>query len=262
MSGRRSAGVDLTGKRALVTGATAGIGAAIAEALCAAGCDVIITGRRKDRLEAQAAQWSDQHHVRVTAAAFDLSDRHGVQRVFEARPDFADVDILVNNAGLARGTDKMQEANAADWAQMIDTNIGGLLWMTRPIAAKMAARGDGHIVNLGSVAGRWTYPGGGVYCATKAAVGALSEGLRMDLHGTGVRVTNIEPGLVETEFSMVRFAGDEDRAKAVYEGTRALSAADVAETVLWCLARPVHVNVQELVLFPTDQASVRDVHRR
>ncbi|MGB1587077.1 MAG: SDR family NAD(P)-dependent oxidoreductase [Thermoplasmatota archaeon] len=251
----------MKGKRALVTGATAGIGAATAQALCQAGCDVIITGRRKDRLDAQAAAWSQQYHVAVTAAAFDVSDRGSVEQVFAARPDLADVDILVNNAGLARGTDKMHEADAADWAQMIDTNVGGLLWMTRPIAAKMAARGDGHIVNLGSVAGRWTYPGGGVYCATKAAVGALSEGLRLDLHGTGVRVTNIEPGLVETEFSMVRFSGDADRAKAVYEGTRALSAQDVAETILWCLQRPRHVNVQELVLFPTDQASVRDVHR-
>lgn len=262
MSDRRCGGVDLKGKRALVTGATAGIGAAIAQSLCAAGCDVVITGRRRDRLEAQAKDWSDRYHVQVTTAAFDLSDQATVEQVFAARPDLADVDILVNNAGLARGTDKMHEADPTDWAEMIDTNVGGLLWMTRPIAAKMAARGDGHIVNLGSVAGRWTYPGGGVYCATKAAVGALSEGLRMDLHGTGVRVTNIEPGLVETEFSEVRFRGDTARAKSVYAGTRALDAADVAETVLWCLARPAHVNVQELVLFPTDQASVRDVHRR
>ena len=221
---------------------------------------MVITGRRKERLT-EVAEALAVHGVRVSTACFDVRDAPAIQRLFAEQPDLADVDVLVNNAGLARGTDPMHKADPDDWQEMVDTNITGLLRMTRPIAGAMAKRGSGHIVNLGSVAGRWTYPGGGVYCATKAAVAALTEGLRFDLHGTGVRVTNIEPGLVETEFSQVRFRGDDAKAKAVYAGTRALSAADVAETVLWCLQRPDHVNVQELVLYPTDQASVRDVHR-
>ena len=253
--------MDLKGKRVLVTGATAGIGEAIAHAAAMAGADVVITGRRKQRLT-EVAEALAVHGVRVSTACFDVRDGAAIARLFEEQPELADVNVLVNNAGLARGTDPLHEADPDDWQEMVDTNITGLLRMTRPIAAAMAKRGDGHIVNLGSVAGRWTYPGGGVYCATKAAVAALTEGLRFDLHGTGVRVTNIEPGLVETEFSQVRFRGDAAKAKAVYAGTRALSAADVADTVLWCLQRPDHVNVQELVLYPTDQASVRDVHRR
>jgi len=252
--------MDLRGKHALVTGATAGIGAATAHALAAAGADVTITGRRQDRLQDIAAALA-VHGTNVASATFDVSDRAAVDAAFHARPALADVDILVNNAGLARGTDPMQAASVGDWEEMVRTNVLGLLYMTRPIAARMAERGAGHIVNLGSVAGRWVYPGGGVYCATKAAVGSLSEGLRYDLLGKNVRVTNIEPGLVETEFSVVRFRGDEARAKKVYAGFEALTPQDVAETIVWCLSRPAHVNVQELVLYPTAQAGVRDVAR-
>ncbi|MGB0651701.1 MAG: SDR family NAD(P)-dependent oxidoreductase [Thermoplasmatota archaeon] len=246
--------MDLEGKRVLVTGATAGIGEATARAFVEAGAHVVLAARRRERLDALVEELGD----RAEALVLDVADRAAV----EAAPAGAfEVDILVNNAGLARGTDPLHTADPSDWEEMVDTNVLGLLYVTRRVAAGMAARGEGHIVNLGSVAGRWTYPGGGVYCATKHAVRALSEGLRMDLHGSGVRVTNIEPGLVETEFSMVRFGGDEQRAAAVYEGTRALSAQDVAETILWCCGRPAHVNVQELVLFPTDQASVGMVLR-
>jgi 3-hydroxy acid dehydrogenase/malonic semialdehyde reductase len=253
--------VDLTGKTALITGATAGIGKAIATDLARAGANVIITGRRQERLDELAKQLAAPG-VTVATACFDVSNKDAVADAFASHPAMVDVDILVNNAGLARGTEPMQSADPDDWEEMIATNVVGLLRMTRPIAAAMSARRDGHIINLGSVAGRWTYPGGGVYCATKAAVATLSEGLRMDLIGRNVRVTNIEPGLVETEFSMVRFSGDEAKAKAVYQDTRALRPADVAETVRWCLQRPDHVNIQELVLFPTDQSSVRDVHRQ
>lgn len=249
--------------RILVTGATSGIGAATAEAFCAAGAkEVIVTGRRDERLRELARGWSDRYDLDVAAIVLDVRDRAAVEDVARDNPHLFDVDILVNNAGLARGTDRMQEADPEDWQEMVDTNVLGLLWMTRQVVPNMARKGAGHIVNLGSVAGRWTYPGGGVYCASKAAVRVLTEGLRMDLHGTGVRVTNIEPGLVETEFSIVRYHGDEERARAVYADTRPLRAEDVAETILWCCSRPPHVNVQELVLYPTDQAHVGMVHRR
>ncbi len=252
--------MDFSGKRVLVTGATAGIGEATAQAFAAAGAAVVLVGRREDRLAALAERLAASGAT-VQTLRLDIADRAAVEAAAQAEPGILDVDILVNNAGLARGTDPLQAAHASDWEEMVNTNILGLLYLTRLVAPKMEARGDGHIVNLGSVAGRWVYPGGGVYCATKFAVRALSEGLRLDLHGSGVRVTNIEPGLVETEFSIVRFAGDEDRAAKVYEGTRALTPGDVADTILWCCARPSHVNVQELVLFPTDQASVTRVHR-
>ncbi len=253
-------GMDFAGKRVLVTGATAGIGEATAEAFARAGANLVLVGRRADRLAAVAASLRERG-AGVETLELDVAHRAAVEAAAAARPDVLDVDILVNNAGLARGTDPMPAADPAHWEEMVQTNILGLLYLTRLVAPRMQARGDGHIVNLGSVAGRWVYPGGGVYCATKFAVRALSEGLRHDLHGSGVRVTNIEPGLVETEFSVVRFSGDTERAAKVYEGTRVLSAADVAETILWSCARPPHVNVQELVLFPTDQASVTRVHR-
>ncbi len=249
------------GRRVLVTGATAGIGAATAEAFCAAGAShVFLVGRREDRLQELAAKWADEHAAHVTPVVLDVSDRTAVDRIAAKHPEVFDVDILVNNAGLARGTDPIQAASVDDWEQMIDVNVKGLLYITRKALPNLIKR-KGHLVNLGSVAGRWTYPGGAVYCASKFAVRALSEGIRLDAQGTGLRVTNIEPGLVETEFSEVRFHGDKERAAAVYSDTRALTAADVAETILWCVGRPGHVNVQELVLYPTDQASVRDVVR-
>lgn len=251
----------MKGKRILVTGATAGIGAATANAFCAAGAaHVFVVGRREDRLQERAAAWADEHACHVHPVVLDVSDRDAVERLAAQHPEVFDVDILVNNAGLARGTDPVQAADLDDWDQMIDTNVKGLLYVTRLVLPSIIKR-KGHIVNLGSVAGRWTYPGGAVYSASKFAVRAISEGIRLDVQGTGVRVTNIEPGLVETEFSEVRFHGDTKRAKAVYSDTKPLQATDVADTILWCCTRPGHVNVQELVLYPTDQASVRDVVR-
>jgi len=244
---------------AVVTGASSGIGEATAEALAALKFNVIITGRRLDRLSVLAQKWKEKYRVEVLAEKFDVCAKKQVD-AFAKKYSERKISVLVNNAGLARGVEKMFEAKTEDWDVMIDTNIKGLLYMTRAFLPGMMERAEGHIVNVGSVAGRWTYPGGAVYCASKFAVRALSEGLRMDLLGTPLRVTNIEPGLVETEFSEVRL-GDKERAKSVYKGLKPLSAADVAECIAWSVSRPAHVNVQELVLFPTAQAAIHMVHR-
>jgi 3-hydroxy acid dehydrogenase / malonic semialdehyde reductase len=167
----------------------------------------------------------------------------------------------VNNAGLGRGLDRLPAGEPEDWDAMIDTNVKGVLYVTHAVVPAMVARGRGHIVNLGSVAGHEVYPGGAVYCATKHALGAITRGLRMDVLGTGVRVSTVDPGMVETEFSVVRFKGDQQRAKRVYEGLTALAAADIADAVLWCATRPPHVNVDEIIIKPTDQASATQVHR-
>lgn len=248
--------------RAFITGATAGIGAATARALAAAGYDLTLTGRRQERLDALAKEVGTDGRT-VDTLAFDVRDADALARLQQERGElFRGVDVLVNNAGLARGVEPVQEADPADWDEMIDTNIRGLLRVTRTILPDMVERGTGTVVNLGSTAGRWVYPGGTVYCATKHAVRAISEGIRMDVHGSGVRVTNIEPGLVETEFSQVRFKGDEARASKVYQGFDALTAEDIADTVAWCVSRPPHVDVQELVIFPTAQSSVRMIAKR
>lgn len=250
-------------KWALITGASSGIGWATAEALAGQGFDIFATGRRYEKLQELEKAIKARHpKAQVKLACFDVSDRFEVSEFVKAhKAEIADVEILVNNAGLARGVEKMQDASLDDWEVMIDTNIKGLLFMTRAVVEHMVKKNSGHIINLGSVAGRWTYPGGGVYCATKFAVRALSEGLRMDLLGTRVRVTNIEPGMVNTEFSVVRL-GDQAKADKVYEGMTPLSAQDIADTVAWCAARPAHVNIQELVIYPTDQAHVGQVARK
>lgn len=248
---------------ALITGATSGIGWATAKALAAQGQNLLLTGRRSERLETLKNEIQKQYSsLEVRLACFDISDRFEVGEFLKAQQDILpQVEILVNNAGLALGTDKMQSANLDDWEIMIDTNIKGMLFMTRALVAEMVKKNSGHIVNLGSVAGRWTYPGGGVYCATKFAVRALSEGLRMDLLGHNIRVTNIEPGMVHTEFSEVRLK-DKSAADKVYEGMKPLSSEDIAETIAWCVSRPSHVNIQELVIYPTAQAHVGQVARQ
>ncbi|MGZ3770362.1 MAG: SDR family NAD(P)-dependent oxidoreductase [Bdellovibrio sp.] len=249
-------------KWALITGASSGIGWATALALAEQGFSIFASGRRYDRLE----ELKKNIQVRfpktaVKIAAFDVSDRFEVSEFLKAhRDDLSAIEVLINNAGLAKGTDKMQEGSLDDWETMIDTNVKGLLFMTRGILDHMVQKNSGHIINLGSVAGRWTYPGGGVYCATKFAVRALSEGLRMDLLGTKIRITNIEPGMVNTEFSLIRF-GDQEKADKVYEGMTPLTAKDIAETIAWCVMRPAHVNIQELVIYPTEQAHVGQVAR-
>ncbi len=245
---------------ALITGASAGIGAATAEALAEKKWDLLLTARREDRLAHLSQRLSSQHKIKCEHVALDVRLKSDVDRL-AAEHGPKSIELLVNNAGLAKGIDKVFAADTDDWDVMIDTNIKGLLYMTRAFLPAMMERGRGHIVNLGSVAGRWTYPSGAVYCASKFAVRALTEGLRMDLLGTPIRVTNIEPGMVETEFSEVRL-GSRERAKTVYKGMQPLTARDVAETIVWCVERPPHVNIQELVLFPTDQAAIGMAHRR
>ena len=253
---------SLKGQLALITGATSGIGWATAQALAAAGCDLVITGRRQERLNTLQKELRALGGSRVEALCFDVRNRRELETLFEKSVALLkETRILVNNAGLARGVDPLPKGAISDWEEMIDTNVKGLLYITRLLLPFMVERKQGDIVNIGSVAGRWVYPGGAVYCASKFAVRALSEGLRMDVQGTGIRVCNIEPGMVETEFSEVRLR-DKEKAKSVYAGTRPLQAADIAQSVIWCLQAPRHVNVQELVIFPTDQAGVGFVHRQ
>lgn len=244
---------------AVITGASAGIGAATASALAEAKYNLILAARRKTRLDEMASELEKKHKVQVITASLDVSSKSLVD-IFAELHSIKPIEVLVNNAGLAKGIEKMNEAKTEDWDVMIDVNVKGLLYMTRAFLPEMIKRGRGHIVNIGSVAGRWTYPGGAVYCASKFAVRAISEGLRMDLLGSPIRVTNIEPGMVETEFSEVRL-GDAERAKAVYKGFKPLSSADIADAIKWCVERPAHINVQELVLFPTAQAAIGMVHR-
>lgn len=222
---------------------------------------LILTGRRSERLSEIKANLEENFSANIETLCFDVSDRKACESVFKENEELlSQTQTLINNAGLARGVEPMDQASLDDWEEMIDTNIKGLLYMTRLCLPFLRKNQPSHIVNVGSVAGRWTYPGGGVYCSTKFAVRALSESLRMDLNGKNVRVTNICPGLVETEFSNVRLEDDE-KAKAVYQGLTPLKAKDIAECIAWSLDRPEHVNIQEMVVFPTDQASVGLVNR-
>lgn len=248
-------------KWTLITGATSGIGRATASLLAKNKSSLILTGRRSERLSEIKANLEENFSANIETLCFDVSDRKACESVFKENEELlSQTQTLINNAGLARGVEPMDQASLDDWEEMIDTNIKGLLYMTRLCLPFLRKNQPSHIVNVGSVAGRWTYPGGGVYCSTKFAVRALSESLRMDLNGKNVRVTNICPGLVETEFSNVRLEDDE-KAKAVYQGLTPLKAKDIAECIAWSLDRPEHVNIQEMVVFPTDQASVGLVNR-
>ena len=251
----------MKGSWALVTGASAGMGRAIAQALAARGVNLLVNARRENRLLDLKEELYGKHGVRVEPLIFDIRDLKQCESALKGKADLvSEVSILVNNAGLGRGTGPIYEGSIDDWEQTIDTNIKGLLYMTRLILPQMVKRNAGHVVNIGSVGGRWTLPGSVVYCATKFAVRAITDGLRMDLMGKKIRVTNIEPGLVKTEFSLVRAGGDEAKAEAVYEGFKPLQPEDIAEAVIWCLERPPHVNVQELVVFPTDQVGVGQMY--
>jgi 3-hydroxy acid dehydrogenase / malonic semialdehyde reductase len=238
---------------ALVTGASSGFGAEIARRIVRAGGRVVAAARRDDRLHELATELGADHVHRVV---LDVQDRAAVEAAIAALPaPFAELDVLVNNAGLALGLEPAQRADVDDWEQMVDTNCKGLMYVTHAVLPGMVARRRGHVVNLGSVAGTYPYPGGNVYGATKAFVHQLSLNLRSDLHGTGVRVTCIEPGLVGgTEFSVVRFGGAADKAAAVYANTQPLSAADVAESVLWAIRQPPHVNINVIELMPVVQS--------
>lgn len=243
----------------VITGATSGFGRATALLLARAwpDCELWLTGRRQERLDALVHEIGS----RARAFCFDIRDREAVEK-FGLTCAAQRITVLVNNAGLAAGLDPFHEADIDDFERMIDTNLKGMLYITRALLPGMIARGEGHIVNLGSIAGRILYPKGHVYAATKFAVRALNEALRIDTLGKGIRVTSIDPGMAETEFSVVRFNGDQSKADSVYQGMRPLTAEDIAESILWSLERPAHVNIQEMVIMPTDQASPRDVNRK
>lgn len=244
---------------AVITGATAGIGKATAFELAKNNIDLILTGRRQERLDSLKKELSK--YVQVTTLCFDLQNKEQVEKIINDNKSLlSKVDILINNAGLAKGVDPVNKADIDHWEQMIDTNIKGLLYITRHMLPFLLAKESADLINIGSVSGRWVYPGGAVYCGTKHAVRAISEGIRMDLNGSNVKVSCIEPGLCETEFSQVRL---EDTAKAedVYKGLKALSPEDIAQTISWVLARPGHVNIQEMVIYPTAQAHVTQVAR-
>ena len=246
----------------LITGASAGIGEACARRFAAAGARLLLAARRRERLERLAGELRDTHQSDVYLLELDVRNSGVVTQMLANLPaEWSTVDVLVNNAGLGRGLDPLQEGHAADWDEMIDTNVKGLLYVTRTVLPGMIERGRGYVINIGSIAGHEVYPQGNVYCATKHAVRALTQGLRMDLLGTPIRVSTVDPGLVETEFSTVRFRGDEERAEQVYEGYTPLTADDVADAVLWCATRPPHVNIDQIIIKPTDQASTTMVNR-
>ncbi len=242
-------------KIALITGATAGIGEAVAVKFAQTGYRLIITGRRKELLEQVSHHLSDKYGIDVLPLCFDVRVQSEVEKYLGQLPtDWQDIDVLVNNAGLAVGLSSVQEGVVDDWERMIDTNIKGLLYVSRVITPLMIKRGKGHVINIGSIAGKEVYPNGNVYCATKHAVNALSAGMRMDLLPHGIRVTQICPGAVETEFSVVRFKGDQQRADDVYKGFEPLRAQDIAEAIYFAATQPPHVNINDLVIMPTAQA--------
>ncbi|MCE3278884.1 MAG: short-chain alcohol dehydrogenase [Bacteroidetes bacterium] len=241
---------------AFITGATAGIGKATASLFAKNGYDIIITGRRQDRLDAVSAELSKAYNIKVLALHFDVRNLPEVVNAIRSIPDeWKQINVLVNNAGLAVGLNNIQEGVVDDWERMIDTNIKGLLYMTRNIAPIMISNGFGHIINIGSIAGKEVYANGNVYCATKHAVDALNKGMRIDLLPHNIKVTAINPGMVDTEFSVVRFKGDDERAKSVYKGMQPLKAEDIAETIYWVASRPAHVNINDIIIMPAVQAN-------
>ncbi len=246
----------------IIVGASSGIGAACARAFAAKGKALTLLARRMDKLELLKKELVEKFSAEVHLFSLDVRNRAAFENLIQKNASlFSRCEVLINNAGLAKGMDRFQEGSFEDWETMIDTNVKGLLYGTRLIVPFMIQSKKGHIINLGSVAGRWNYNRGNIYCATKAAVRALNESLRLDLLGTGIRVTEIAPGMVETEFSEVRL-GNSEKAKAVYAGMKPLVAEDIAEAVVWSVERPAHVNIQEMVIYPTDQASPSSVNRR
>jgi len=246
-------------KTALITGASSGIGLACAELLAAAGYDLILTARRQERLEEIKLGLSAAHAVSVQTLQLDVRDKAQVGEAFEK---LEAPDVLINNAGLALGLSHFYAGDTNQWDTMIDTNVKGLLYVSRAMAEKMISRGSGHIVNIGSIAGKEVYENGNVYCASKHAVDALTRGMRIELAGKGVKVTGIHPGAVETEFSIVRFGGDVERAKKVYDGFENLVATDIADAVVWAVTRPEHVNINDIVIMPKAQPAAGVIHRK
>lgn len=253
----------LKDKTVLITGASSGIGEATARLFAREGARLILVARRRERLEKLASDLKSSAGVEALIVALDLRNDEDVAQTLGSLPEnWSAVDILVNNAGLVRGLKKFQDMKAEEWRNVLEVNVQGLIAVTNAIVRGMIARGSGHIINLGSIAGHEVYPKGAIYCASKFAVRALTQGMKLDLADTPIRVTSIDPGLVETEFSVVRFDGDLEQAKAPYQGMKPLSGVDVAEAIIWSATRPAHVNIMEMVIFPTAQSSAQTVHRR
>jgi NADP-dependent 3-hydroxy acid dehydrogenase YdfG len=249
-------------KTAIITGATSGIGKACAERFAKEGYNVIITGRREERLQNLKKKWENGFNIEVLPLTFDIRERAAVENAIATLPEnWQKIDVLVNNAGLALGLSPIQEGNTDDWDTMIDTNIKGLLYMSKQIAKLMVKNGHGHIIHIGSIAGREAYPNGNVYCATKHAVDGLTKAMRIDLMKHNIRVTQIAPGAVETEFSEVRFKGDTNRAGKVYEGYKPLSGEDIADAVYYTSSLPAHVNINDLLIMPMAQANATTFDR-
>jgi len=255
--------VSLENKMVFITGASSGIGKSCARAFAEQGARLILAARRLERLEDLAVELKRKPGQDILLLSLDVRKQPAVERAVNGLPaEWAAIDVLVNNAGLSRGLDKIHEGKLEDWEEMIDANIKGLLYVSRAVIPGMVKRGRGHIINLGSIAGYEVYPGGNVYCATKFAVRAISKGMRIDLNGTPIRVSEIAPGMVETEFSLVRFRGDKERAGKVYQGLTPLSPDDIADAVVYCATRPPHVNIEAMIVTPTAQAAATIFHRK
>ncbi len=249
-------------KTVLISGATSGIGLACAELFAKNNHNVILTGRRGERLSKLEEEFKSKYSVEVSSLTFDIRDKDAVIKAVKSLKDNnRTIDILINNAGLASGLNTVQDGDYDDWNKMIDTNVKGLLYISREILPMMIEQGSGHIINIGSIAGKEVYPNGNVYCATKHAVDAITKGMRMDAVKHGIRVSQVAPGAVETEFSIVRFHGDKEKADAVYKGFEPLHPEDVADAVLYVANTPKHVNINDLVIMPTAQASATIMHK-
>ena len=254
---------NLKGKIAFITGASAGIGKACAELFAKNGINLILTARRIDRIKSLASSLEKKYGIKTAALKLDVRNFDEVKDAISSlNGEMKQVDFLINNAGLARGFSKIHEGDISHWNEMIDTNVKGLVFVTKQVLPLMVNRKSGHIINIGSTAGHEVYPMGNVYAATKYAVKALTQSIRLDVLDTGIKVSSVDPGMVETEFSLVRFSGDEEKAKNVYKGIKPLDAKDVAESVLFCLSRPENVNINEIVLTPKYQASSTQVIRK
>jgi len=253
---------NLSGKTVLVTGASSGIGRATALAFAREGARVAVCARREERLTGLEPELKKAGAAAVLLFTLDVSNRAAVEKALNGLPsEWNTIDVLVNNAGLSRGLTKVYEDDPQNWEEMIDTNVKGLLYVTRTVVPGMVERGRGHVINMGSTAGYMTYANGAVYCATKAAEKAISEGLKIDLMGTAVRVTSIDPGMVESEFSEVRFRGDKERAEKVYQNITPLQPEDIADAIVWAASRPAHVNIHTVVMTTIDQANSVVFHR-
>lgn len=249
-------------KIVLVTGATSGIGVATAEIFAKNNYNLILTGRRKDRLDEICSKLENEYNIKTLSLCFDIRNKKEVEKhILGLGGDWNNIDILVNNAGLAAGLAEIQNGSIDDWEQMIDTNVKGLLYISKIVASKMIEQKSGHIVNIGSIAGKEAYPMGNVYCGTKHAVDAITKGMRMDLVKHGIKVSQVCPGMVDTEFSLVRFKGDKEKADSVYKGLTPLYAEDIADTIYYIVTRPAHVNINDILIMPTAQASATVTHR-